>query len=66
VLSADTVPNPSVTGTTQRRLSVIEVDRLEALPGSPHVFPPRVNFYREYTEPTVDRGLCASGFVPQF
>ncbi len=66
VLSTDTVPNPSVTGTTQRRISVIELDRYEAFADSPHVFPPRVNFYREFTEPSIDRGACAAGFEPAF
>jgi hypothetical protein len=66
VLSVDSVPNPSAYGTTQRRLSVIELVRFEGRPGSPYSFPPRVNFYREYTEPSIDRGLCAAGFVPQF
>jgi hypothetical protein len=66
VLSVDSVPNPSDTGTTQRRLSVIELERFEARDGSPHNFPPRVNFYREYTEPSIDRGLCEDpdGFAP--
>jgi hypothetical protein len=66
VLSADTVPNPSVTGSTQRRISVIELDRVEAVSDSPHVFPPRVNFYRAFTEPSIDRGACAAGFTPTF
>ena len=66
VLSVDSVPNPSANGTTQRRLNVIEMVRLEGREGSPYGFPPRVNFYREYTEPSIDRGLCAAGFVPLF
>lgn len=66
VLSTDMVPNPSITGSTQRRISVIELDRLEAVGGSPHYFPPRVNFYREFTEPSIDRGACATGFSPGF
>ena len=66
VLSTDTVPNPSITGSTQRRISVIELDRLEAVGGSPHVFQPRVTFYRECTEPSIDRGACEAGFVPLF
>lgn len=61
VMSTDTVKF-STMPTAQRRLNVIEVERYEGLANSPHRFPPRVNFYREINEPSIDRGLCNSGF----
>lgn len=61
ILSTDTVQLPTMPA-AQRRLSMIELERFEGLAGSPHRFPPRVNFYREINEPSIDRGLCNSGF----
>jgi hypothetical protein len=50
----------------QRRLYMLEMSKHLNAPGQPHQFPPRPNAYREYTEPTIDRGLCEPtvGFNP--
>ena len=51
----------------QRRLYVLELEKLPLLSGEPHRFPPRPNIYREMVEPSVTRGLCvlgAGGFNP--
>ena len=48
----------------QRRLYVLELEKLPLVSGEPQRFPPRPNIYRELVEPTVTRGLCVTGFTP--
>jgi hypothetical protein len=49
---------------SERRLNVLEMEKLPLSAGEPHRLPPRPNSYREYVEPNLSFGACVANSYP--